>query len=201
MALWIHTEGRFLEFLPLYTADLEAEISTHPELCVANRNAAVMARQERASSTLLRPEYIQEGDGRMQQADAPSHSLGDTLNLKDTARSASLTGWLTPHAAGPAGWSFCVQSGGVPALLRALFLHGGQVTSQCQGPEEHHAGQPARPQSSAPGHRKAPGSYGHREGRSKGRGLNSAWRDSGRNHHGLEGTVAQTRQGQKKWDK
>lgn len=112
MALWIHTEGRFLEFLPLYTADLEAEISTHPELCVANRNAGVMARQERASSTLLRPEYIQEGDGRMQQADAPSHSLGDTLNLKDTARSASLTGWLTPHAAGPAGWSFCVQSGG-----------------------------------------------------------------------------------------
>lgn len=50
-------------------------------------------------------------------------------------------------------------------LLWLLFLHGGQVTSQCHSPEEHHAGQPARPQSSAPQgrqgsafHRKGPGS-------------------------------------------
>lgn len=39
--------------------------------------------------------------------------------------------------------------GRFPALLWPLFLHGGQVTSQCHSPEEHHAGQPARPQSSA----------------------------------------------------
>lgn len=35
-------------------------------------------------------------------------------------------------------------------MLGLLFLHGGQVTSQCHSPEEHHTGRPARPQSSAP---------------------------------------------------
>lgn len=84
----------------------------------------------------------------MQQAVAPSHSLGDALSLKDTTRPIS----LTPHAMGPTG-SGCgsyVEGGGLPALLWPLFLHGGQVTSQCHSPEEHHAGQPVRPQSSAP---------------------------------------------------
>lgn len=37
----------------------------------------------------------------------------------------------------------------LPALLQPLLLHGGQIMSQRCSSEEHHVGQPARPQSSA----------------------------------------------------
>lgn len=124
----------------------------------------------------------------MQQAVAPSHSLGETLSLQDTARSAS----LTLHTMGPTGDGSYMDSSGFPALLWPLFLHGGQVTSQCHSPEEHHAGQPARPQSSAPplmGLWAPQG--GHWEGGDKERGLHSAGRDSGRDYHGLEGVATQ----------
>lgn len=89
---------------------------------------------------------------------------------------------------GPPGRSSYVESGGLPALLRPLFLHGGQVTSQCRGPEEHHTGQPARPMwlwVPQEG-RREPWSLG---GGGKGGGLHSARRDSGRNYQGLEGSA------------
>lgn len=86
----------------------------------------------------------------MQQAAAPSHSPGDPPSLKDTGRSARLDQAApTPQAAGvPWLWSY-VEGSRLPALLQPLLLHGGQVMSQRCSSEEHHAGQPARPQSSA----------------------------------------------------
>lgn len=138
----------------------------------------------------------------MQQAAAPSHSPGDPPSLKDTGRSARLDQAApTPQAAGvPWLWSY-VEGSRLPALLQPLFLHGGQVMSQRCSSEEHHAGQPARPQSSAC--RRAtmqlwvpqegpqePRSLGGREGGRDGGGLHSAGRDSGSNGQGLEGTAA-----------
>lgn len=82
----------------------------------------------------------------MQQAVAPSYSLGDTLSLKDIATSAS----LTPHTTRPPGCGSYVESGGFPALLWPQFPHRGQVTSQCHSPEEHHAGRPASQPSHSP---------------------------------------------------
>lgn len=85
---------RSLTFLPLVPQISGQGFQPDPKLCVANRIARVMAGQGRASGTLLdQTEYIREEKRGMQQAVAPSHSPGDTLSLKDTARSVSLTGW------------------------------------------------------------------------------------------------------------
>lgn len=146
-------------------------------------------RARKSRERTARPEYIQEEKRGMQQAVAPNHSLGDTLSLKDTARSAALKGcfWhLTQRD--PTGCGSYVAHGGFPALLWPLFLHGGQVISQCHSPEEHHAGQPARPQSFAlrAGADRALGSTGRaqgcgsRWGRRQGKRLHSAGRGSGR---------------------
>lgn len=111
----------------------------------------------------------------MQQATAPSHSPGGPSG--GHRRSARLDQAApTPHAAGvPWAWFLC--GGRRASCPAAPLLHGGQVMSQCGSPEEHHAGQPARPQSSARRRammqlwvpQKAPRSHGHWEGGSGGR--------------------------------
>ena len=96
--------------------------------------------------------------------------------LEDTGGLPVLTRRLRPltRRGSPGRGSYVEGSASCPA---APLLHGGQVMSQCCSPEEHHAGQPARPQSSARRRammqlwvpQKAPRSHGHWEGGSGGR--------------------------------
>lgn len=159
----------------------------------------------------MRPEYIQEGERGVQQAAAPSHSPGDPPSLKDTGRSARLgQAAPAPQAAGVPWLRSCVEGSRLPALLLPLSLHGGQVMSQHCSSEEHHAGQPARPQSSAC--RRAtvqlwvpqegpqePRSLGGREGGTE-EGCILPGEIQGATARDWKGQRPQTLQGQKEWD-
>lgn len=137
---------------------------------MANKTARAMVGQERASGTLQGQSTFKKGRGhaasccpKLQSRGHPEPEGWSQACQSDTSRNRAHRLWS--H----------VESGGFPALLGPLFLHGGQVTSQCHSPEEHHTGRPARPQSSAPpltGLHVPQG--GLQEGGSIGRGLHSS---------------------------
>lgn len=104
-----------------------------------------MAGQERSSGTLQGQSTFKEGRGHAASYCPKSQSRGHPEPAEWSQAHQSETSRNGAHRL----WSH-VESGGLPAMLGPLFLHGGQVTSQFHSPEEHHAGRPARPQSSAP---------------------------------------------------
>lgn len=140
-----------------------------PRPRVANKTARAMAGQEPVAHCKARV-HSRRGGGMQQAVTPKSQSRGHPEPEGWSQACQSDTSCNGAHQV----WSH-VKSGGFPAMLGPLFLHGGQVTSQCHSPEEHHAGRPARPQSSAPpltGLQVPQG--GLQEGGSTGRGLHSS---------------------------